>query len=685
MRRKTFLSYGKGWLWLVGTGVFCLGTGTANAAFAPQPQAADSITRPAPRKLGTVEVKARKAEQDNRTIASQTLTREQINRQGITDLSDALRRMAGTNVRDYGGAGGMKTLSVRSMGATHTAVIYDGIAVTDCESGQIDLSRFSLEQIDELTLTVGDNADIFVPARNLTSAAALRLRSEAPQFNGGKPYRINALVKTGSFGLVSPMLTYEQALGRQWSLRARTDYTRADNRYPFTLHNVDLVTQEKRRNNALRTGNGEANLYYRPESGRQQLDAKLYYYEAYKQLPGQVVYYNPVNREEQRFRNAFGQASYRTGWPCRLSMLLNAKGNWSETKYRELKPQFVEKEKKNLYRQQDYYASAAWLYTPLESLSLSAAADYAYTELRSNAIDCKVPRRHTTLGSLAAKYRQAGLTATATLLFSNYRNAVDEGRHARNARHWSPSVGVAYCPPGAAWLSLRVSYKDIFRMPTFSDNYFTQLGNRDLKPETTRQINVGATARLPRTPLLSNAEVQVDAYHNNVKDKIVAMPMNMFFWSMVNVGKVDIWGTDAKLAATWRLNRRLHLETNLNYTFQYAVNVTTPGSKYYKDQIAYTPRHSGGASVALLTPWANLSLHGTGMTKRYSTNENMDITRIEPHHELGLAAWQRFDLKGATALELRADIINLTNQQYDIVRGYPMPGRSWKLTLTIHI
>lgn len=657
----------------------------AEASVAHLPETEDSILRQTPRKMETIEVKARKAGQDNRTIASQTLTGEQINRQGITDLSDALRRMAGTNVRDYGGAGGMKTLSVRSMGATHTAVIYDGIAVTDCESGQIDLSRFALEQVDELTLTVGDNADIFVPARNLASAAALRLSSAVPQFSDGKTFRVKALTKAGSFGLVGPMLSYEQALGRQWSLRARTDYTRADNRYPFTLHNMGLTTREKRLNNALRTGTGELNAYYRPSDKPQWLDAKVYYYEAYKQLPGQTVYYNPVNREEQRFRNAFGQAAYHTYWPCRLSMQANVKGNWSQTLYRERKPQYAEKEKINRYRQQEYYASAAWLYTPLEALSLSAAADYSYTALRSNAIDSKAPRRHTALGSMAAKYRRGGLTATATLLFSNYRNAVDEGRHARNARHWSASAGAAYCPPGAGWLSLRASYKDIFRMPTFSDNYYTQLGNRDLKPETTRQINVGFTAQAPRTAFLSDAEVQVDVYCNSVRDKIVAMPVNMFFWSVVNVGKADIRGADARLAATWLPGRRLRLETHLNYTFQYAVDVTAPDGKYYKNQLAYTPRHSGGASVALLTPWANLSLHGTGMTKRYSTNENMDITRIEPHCELGLAAWRRFNLRSTATLELRADVINLTDAQYDIVRSYPMPGRSWKLTLTIHI
>ena len=47
----------------------------------------------------------------------------------------------GVTVKDYG-IGGLKTVSVRSLGANHTTVSYDGIALTDVQSGQIDIGRF---------------------------------------------------------------------------------------------------------------------------------------------------------------------------------------------------------------------------------------------------------------------------------------------------------------------------------------------------------------------------------------------------------------------------------------------------------------------------------------------------------------------------------------------------------------
>ena len=65
------------------------------------------------------------------TAPMQVLSRDQLRQQGVTDITDALRRFSGVNVKDYGGAGGMKTVSVRSLGSQHTSVAYDGITIAD--------------------------------------------------------------------------------------------------------------------------------------------------------------------------------------------------------------------------------------------------------------------------------------------------------------------------------------------------------------------------------------------------------------------------------------------------------------------------------------------------------------------------------------------------------------------------
>ena len=120
----------------------------------------DSITGKV-HKIDEVTVTAERTKQQVKSSSPfQQLNKKQLQQQGITDIADALRRFSGVNIKDYGGAGGMKTISVRSLGAKHTAVVYDGVTLSDCQSGQIDLSRFSIDNIQQISLTIGDNEDI---------------------------------------------------------------------------------------------------------------------------------------------------------------------------------------------------------------------------------------------------------------------------------------------------------------------------------------------------------------------------------------------------------------------------------------------------------------------------------------------------------------------------------------------
>ncbi|MEN6422945.1 MAG: TonB-dependent receptor plug domain-containing protein, partial [Smithella sp.] len=75
------------------------------------------------------------------TSPTQMLTRKTIQSLHALQLSDAVKHFSGVTVKDYGGIGGLKTISVRSLGANHTAVIYNGVAVSDVQTGQIDIGR----------------------------------------------------------------------------------------------------------------------------------------------------------------------------------------------------------------------------------------------------------------------------------------------------------------------------------------------------------------------------------------------------------------------------------------------------------------------------------------------------------------------------------------------------------------
>ena len=77
--------------------------------------------------LQEVKVNARQHRILTSTSPLQLLDKGDMLRLGVTDMADALHRMPGINLRDYGGAGGMKTVAVRGFGAGHTGVSYDDV------------------------------------------------------------------------------------------------------------------------------------------------------------------------------------------------------------------------------------------------------------------------------------------------------------------------------------------------------------------------------------------------------------------------------------------------------------------------------------------------------------------------------------------------------------------------------
>lgn len=608
------------------------------------------------------------------------LTNERMKTMGVTDISDALHRLPGINIRDYGGAGGMKTVSVRGFGTTHTGVIYDGIVLSDCQSGKIDLSRYSLDNVGSLSLIVGDNSDIFVPAKASASAASIIISSMSVPGPMDSLWHVTGQMRFGSFGTYNPYFKVGKSLTPKFSFSVIGEYTHAKNNYPFTLENGKLVTRERRNNSMMNSWHGEINTRWRltPAS---MLDAKVYYYDNNRQLPGPVILYNPICNEKLRDRNFFGQLTYKNLSLSKFSFQGLAKFNWDASLYHDEDGKYPGGILDEDYFQREVYVSGSALYVPTDKLAFNYSADYFYNNLTTNQMEVVGPWRHSVLQSFTGKFQNSWLLATARLLWSIYDNGVKEGISSKDENKLSPSLSVSVQPMRNRLFFIRASYKNIFRMPTFNETYYFRMGSTSLKPEDTDQFNFGLTWQYNSTNWLNALVLTGDVYYNNVKDKIVALPTNMFIWTMTNMDKARAFGVDVTASATFNIARRQSLVFAGNYSWQRVQPRTSPTDPDYNKQVAYTPIHSGAASLSWENPWVDVVVHTTGASDRYGTSSNLPITRIKGYMEMGAALIRSFKIKRNT-IDLRFDLTNILDTQYEIVGNYPMPGRAWKFTVT---
>ena len=630
------------------------------------------------RELSPVEVVEKRRLSPTREAAPlQLMDRTGIERLGLQDLYEAVRRFSGVTVKDYGGIGGLKTVSIRNLGTQHTAVSYDGVTVTNAQSGQVDISRFTLDNVESVSLSIGQADNIFQTARMYASAGALSIQTLSPRFENNKNYRLQGQVKAGSFGLFNPSLRYEQRLTDNYSASFNADWLRADGQYPFTLTNGNIITEEKRKNTDIKTLRTELNLFADWKSWG-KLRLKVYWFDSDRGLPGSIVLYNPYHKEHLQDKNTFVQAAYENRLNERFALKAQAKFDYSWTRYRDFHSGYKDSVVVDVYTQREYYASTALLYTPMENVSISLAEDLFINTLDATTPKCVFPERFTSLTALAAQFQNSRLTATASLLGTFITEDVDSGVPADDRKRISPAISISYRILGSQNLRVRASYKDIFRVPTFNDLYYDRMGNRALRPEKATQYNLGLTwSGGFNSPAIEYISLTADGYYNKVRDKIVMYP-SMFLWKMLNYGEVEIRGIDAVFSSRLALPASIKLQVDASYTWQDAIDVTKKGSPSYKQPIPYTPAHSGSVSVSVENPWVNISWLLTAVGDRYlNPQKEIKTNLIEGYIEQQLSFSKVIPIR-QSSLSLQAEIINIGDVMYDVIKYYPMPGRSFR-------
>ncbi len=612
----------------------------------------------------------------------QVIDREAIERLGAQELHEAVKNLAGVNIRDYGGIGGLKTVSIRSLGAEHTAVSYDGIAVSDIQSGQIDIGRFSLDNVEMIALSIGQSDEIFMPAKLFASAGTLNITSSKPVFEECGT-NITARMKMGSFGTYNPSILLEQRIGKRWSLGVNADWLTSKGDYPFTFDNGRDIEHLVRKNSDVNTLKGEINLWGElGTSGKFSLKASGLSGE--RGLPGSVILHNQDAFERLWDKNGFVQAAYNTALGKKWDLKSILKYNYAWSKYYDKSDKYHQGFIEDLYTQQEYYGSIATRFKPIERVELTFAQDLAFNILDSSIPECPFPERITSISTLAGKYKGASLTIVTSLTNTYITETVQKGSPAPNRNNLSPALSLSWRPSKATNLRIRASYKKGYRAPTFNDLYYLRIGNTQLRPERADQYNLGLTwSGSFGKEDFGWLSATLDGYYNSVVDKIVALP-TLFVWKMMNIGKVQIAGADLSITSRVRLGNSHSLTLSTNASYQYAVDISEPDSKTWRHQIPYTPRISGAANLAWSNPWVNLSYIVSLVGHRYSMPSNVRYNLIKGYIEHSISAHRDFYVRGVS-LRLQGEIINFTDTMYDVIQYYPMPGRNFRLTLKIKI
>ncbi|RYY44723.1 MAG: hypothetical protein EOO06_17685, partial [Chitinophagaceae bacterium] len=353
------------------------------------------------------------------SVPVQQFHKKELARMNSLSVADAAKYFPGVLIKDYGGIGGLKTISVRSLGANHTGIMYDGMVVGDAQGGQVDVGRFSLDNISNIQLSVTRPERRLLTARAYASAAILLLASGTENVQGKS---LSLRIKAGSFGFFSPSVLWMDKIDKRISHAISAEYQSAEGNYPYKNY-VAGNADSRRQNSDIKNYRVEYDAALLLNDSN-KVKLKIYYFNSKRGLPGSVVLYNDFSGERLNNEIFFSQISWQRKFSWRSSLLLNGRISRDYKYYIDPSYQNSAGKLENEFHQQELYISAAYKYQFNPKLSASYSSDYFNEKLKRTDIfsaGFAQPGRDNFLNNFAFDYSRGRWNVNANLLLTQLR------------------------------------------------------------------------------------------------------------------------------------------------------------------------------------------------------------------------------------------------------------------------
>lgn len=621
------------------------------------------------------------------------LTKDDIEQLNTDDVAGLVAKTPGATIRSYGGLGGLKTVSMRGLGGQHTAVIIDNFLVTNAQAGQLNLGQLQSEGLTSVKSGVLQNAMGLTPVSSNFTGNYLEFKSfmntRAPEKT-----RVNTSVRYGSFLRREVYAQGSRGKG-PWSFGAFGKYRDANGAYPYQYLNGLTTESAVRGNNDYQDMHFGGTISRSVEGADGRGNLRLIYRTSIidQGLPGAVVFYNESADERMStsdHRVMVDYTHHKFNFNSRYRLYLN--GGINDLEYFD--PTYLNAEGFIRDGFQNYSINGGYVhvrewrpnkedYDYSKYYFIKWGAEQKVEMLESTRESLGQPLRASTFGLLAGRMQRNRIIVDAT---AGVQFVVDDnGETENNHIQFTPNVRALYELKSSNKMKLELIYKRNFRLPSFNELYFGEVGNSNLQPEIAHQVDLGYHWKIYERYIGWHWELKAQGFYNNVRNKIVAIPTkNLFVWSMQNVDRAMVYGGLMESRAIRRFNDSHRIEFMANYTWQRVIDIT-PDAITYGHQVAYAPEHTINGDVMYCYKGYSFRVSNNFVSGRYALNQNVPANYLDPFWTMDVAAGYKHTIKNRHKIGVQFNVRNLTNVSYAFIRSYVMPGRHYLLTLNYEI
>ncbi|MCF7832776.1 MAG: TonB-dependent receptor [Candidatus Marinimicrobia bacterium] len=613
----------------------------------------------------TVTATRRLVSVNNTTVSLSVIDREEIEGSSAQNIAEILENTPSLQVRDYGGAGNMKTVSLRGTSAGHVLIMVDGQRINNPQNGEVDFALIPIDHVEKIEVIRGGSSALYG-----SDAIGGVIHIITKENDKNKKFGLGVKQGFASFGTYSLESNITTSFKRT-GLIAAYHYLSSESNFSYE----DTFGEEQIRvNNDIKRHAFFTGINYRTsdEANAFKLKMNYYYLTSERGAPGTISFPYPHARmfDEQhdlglvlskKSKNLKHQFEVRTYYSNDFNRYLNQH------------PSEV------FFPSDDNYLTEA-VGTEMQITSIfipQFVLNYGVSIRNDMFENLGIEERHERLSYAAYLVEESMFTFPSTII-PKIRITPSLRYNGNNEFKdtWTPKIGFLVNLGPSNKFALKSNYAYNYRVPTFNDLYWPAdaytSGNPDLLPEYGKDWDLGLR--------FHNEFIDMEVtYFNENLSNLIIWQAEDWVWTPQNVAESRINGLENNIKIIV-LNQAIQLTAN--YSYMNALDLTDG----IENATILPNRAKHNANLGLLISQKNFDLKYSlqYVGKRYSDSSNTEDLALASYlvNNISLAYTLKSDIFKVQGI---FEIKNLFNTRYSILKDLPLPGREVRLTLNTEL
>jgi outer membrane cobalamin receptor len=572
-----------------------------------------------------------------------------INQISPVQVSEVLSCSPGIYIKDYGGLGGLKTISIRGTSASQTLIMINGMRISSAQSGTIDLSILPVGLINSIEV-LRSGMSVFYGSNALGGAVNIIT---------GYDKKLDISYKHGSFNENFISLSSSEKFG-DFHLAGFLEYKISDGDFPFKVNQYGIEKEVSRTNGKFQSYSTAIISNYITEN--LFVDGLFILSKTNRGVPGAVLqgYIESTTAYlDESLISGIINSNYIIDEFARLSLGISFKNN--NYNYKDDSQIGLNGSTYN----SKFVGNDVSFNSKIDIRALfnhQLGFELGYSDLAGEMLQPGagdyVKRKSISMYYKSEQNYNLKDFSELFLLIGTRLDAIQEFDP-----HLSSMISIINKFDSLPF-SIKLQISNNFRTPSFNEMYYLNYGTLNLKPEISVSYNTSVNYFYENL-----LDCEINLFLINTKDQIEAVPKSPVQWSAENIGKVISKGIELNTAIHLLKN---NLSLNFNYTLQSTID-KTENSLFYNNQIAYIPEET--ANVYFNYKLSNLNI-GSGIqysSFRYALRDNSYQSIMPDNYTISLTFKYLFDL-GKQNLQAIFEVHNVSDNNFEIIKNYPMPA-----------